>query len=369
MVEVPLFVQHRLRSTPYTERAMAYKPTYTIYNHMLLPSAYGSLEEDARHLKTAVQVWDVAAQRQVEIVGRDAKKLVTMLTPRDLRKAEPGRCYYAPITNAAGGILNDPVVLCLADDRFWLSLADSDLLYWIDGLATALDLAVRIFEPDVSPLAIQGPRAEEVVVRLFGDAIRTIKPFRFMECPFQGRPQVVARSGWSKQGGFEIYLNDFSLGNALWDAVMEAGRDFDIRPGCPNLIERIEGGLLSFGNDMNTNDTPLECGLDKFCNISPDGHDFMGKEILLRQQQEGVQKRLRGVRLAGAALAPLADPWRCFLSGAQVGEVRSAVWAPDLSSNIGIAMLEASAYALGTEIEVETPESRRTAEVCDLPFT
>ena len=368
MVEVPLFVQHRLRSTPYSERVAQYKPIYTIYNRMLLPSSYGSLEEDAQHLKTAVQVWDVSAQRQVEVLGMDAHKLITMLTPRDLRKAEPGRCYYAPITNREGGILNDPVVLCLEENRFWLSLADSDLLLWINGLATGHNLNVQIFEPDVSPLAIQGPRAEDVVARLFGEDLRAVKPFRFMRCAFQGRPQVVARSGWSKQGGFEIYLDDFSLGGALWDAVMEAGQEFDIRPGCPNLIERLEGGLLSWGNDIHFDDTPLECGLEKFCNISEDGHDFIGKQALLRQEQEGLGKRLRGVRLAGAPLAPLAHPWPCFLDDAQVGEVRSAVWSPDLSSNIGNAMLSAPAFALGASLRVATPEGDRQAEVCAIPF-
>ena len=368
MVEVPLFVQNRLRSTPFSEKVAEYKPVYTIYNRMMLPSSYGSLEENAHHLKTAVQVWDVSAQRQVEIIGTDAHKLVTMLTPRDLTKAEAGRCYYAPITNREGGIINDPVAVCLDENRFWLSLADSDLLLWVNGLATGLNLNVQIFEPDVSPLAIQGPRAEDVVARLFGEEIRAVKPFRFMRCAFHDRPQVVARSGWSKQGGFEIYLDDFSLGNALWDAVMEAGKDFDIRPGCPNLIERIESGLLSFGNDMYPEDTPLECGLDKFCSISEDGHDFIGKPALLRQQSEGFTKALRGVHIAGKPLAPLAHPWHCWLDDKPIGEVRSAVWSPDLSSNIGNAMLNAPAFTLGTSLRVATPEGDRQAEVCTLPF-
>ncbi|MCP4819552.1 MAG: dimethylsulfoniopropionate demethylase, partial [Shimia sp.] len=247
----------RLRRTPFSEGVEAAGvKAYTVYNRMLLPTVFRSVEEDYRHLKDAVQVWDVAVERQVEVRGPDAGRLMQMLTPRDLRKMQPGQCFYVPIVDETGGMLNDPVAVKLAEDRWWISIADSDLLFWVKGIAYGYRLDVLVDEPDVSPLAVQGPKAEELMARVFGDAVRDVRFFRFGWFEFQGRPFVVARSGYSKQGGFEIYVEGSDLGMPLWNALMEAGRDLDVHAGCPNLIERIEGGLLSYGNDMTDDNTP-----------------------------------------------------------------------------------------------------------------
>ena len=254
----------RLRRTPFSDGVEAAGvKAYTVYNHMLLPTVFRSIVEDYHHLKSAVQIWDVSVERQVELRGPDAARLMQMLTPRDLRGMHAGQCYYVPIVDETGGMLNDPVALKLAEDRWWISIADSDLLLWVKGIANGYRLDVLVDEPDVSPLAVQGPRADELMARVFGDAVKDIKFFRYGWFDFQGRSIVVARSGYSKQGGFEIYVEGSDIGMPLWNALMEAGKDLDVYAGCPNLIERIEGGLLSYGNDMNDDNTPHECGLGK----------------------------------------------------------------------------------------------------------
>jgi len=232
-----LSISRRIRNTPFSRRvAEAGVTAYTVYNHMLLPTVFESLEADYRHLKSRVQVWDVACERQVEIRGPDAGRLTQMLTPRDLSTMTVAQCFYTPMVDETGGMLNDPVTLKIADDCFWVSIADSDLLLWIKGLAYALHLEVDVNEPDVSPLAVQGPGADELVSRVFGQQVRGIKFFRFQEIEFQGQSMPVARSGYSRQGGFEIYLTDSKLGEPLWDALMDAGADLDVRAGGPNLI-------------------------------------------------------------------------------------------------------------------------------------
>jgi len=241
----------RLRRTPFSDGVEAAGvKAYTIYNHMLLPTLFDTIEADCAHLKRAVQVWDVACERQVELRGPDAGRLMQMLTPRDLQLMQIGQCYYVPIVDETGGMLNDPVAVKLAEDRYWISIADSDLLLWVKGVAYGYRLEVLVDEPDVSPLAVQGPKADALMARVFGDAVTKLRFFRFGWFEFQGVAHVIARSGYSRQGGFEIYVAGAQHGMPIWNALMQAGADLEVRAGCPNLIERIEGGLLSYGNDM-----------------------------------------------------------------------------------------------------------------------
>ena len=236
----------RLRRTPFSagvEREGV--KAYTVYNRMLLPTVFESVEADYHHLKKHVQVWDVSCERQIELRGPDASRLMQMLTPRDLRAMLPGQCFYVPIVDETGGMLNDPVAVKLSEDRWWISIADSDLLFWVKGIAHGYRLDVLVDEPDVSPLAVQGPKADDLMARVFGDSVRDIRFFRFGHFDFEGHDMVVARSGYSKQGGFEIYVQDSAAGMPLWDALFAAGQDLEVRAGCPNLIERIESGLLS----------------------------------------------------------------------------------------------------------------------------
>ncbi|MEX0301103.1 MAG: dimethylsulfoniopropionate demethylase, partial [Leisingera sp.] len=299
----------RLRDTPFTSGVEAAGvKAYTVYNRMLLPTVFEDVEADCRHLKTHVQVWDVAVERQVELNGPDAARLMQMLTPRDLSAMQPDQCYYVPVTDEKGGMLNDPVAIKHSDARWWISIADSDLLLWVKGLAIGAGLNVDVFEPDVSPLAVQGPKADVLMERVFGSAVRDIRFFRHKRLPFAETSFIVARSGYSKQGGFEIYVEGARHGMALWQTLFEAGADLEVRAGGPNLIERIEGGLLSYGNDMTMDNTPLECGLGKFCKVA-EGSGFIGREALARETAAGPARQIRPISIAGGAVVPPRAAW------------------------------------------------------------
>lgn len=353
----------RLRRTPFSDGVEAAGvKAYTVYNRMLLPTVFRSVEEDYRHLKEAVQVWDVACERQVELRGPDAGRLMQMLTPRDLRRMLPGQCYYVPIVDETGGMLNDPVAVKLAEDRWWISIADSDLLLWVKGVANGWRLDVLVDEPDVSPLAVQGPKADDLMARVFGDAVRDVRFFRFGIFDFQGRDMVVARSGYSKQGGFEIYVEGGDIGMPLWNALMEAGRDLDVRAGCPNLIERIEGGLLSYGNDMTDDNTPHECGLGKFCNTQT-AIGCIGRDALLRVTKEGPVQQIRAIEIEGGRVPSCNRWWPVMANGKRVGRVSSAAWSPDFNTNVAIGMVRMTHWDPGTRLEIELPGETRTGIV------
>ncbi|NOC82314.1 dimethylsulfoniopropionate demethylase [Ruegeria sp. HKCCD6428] len=353
----------RLRRTPFSEGVEAAGVKgYTVYNRMLLPTVFESVEADYRHLKTHVQVWDVSCERQVELRGPDAARLMQMLTPRDLRGMLPGQCFYVPIVDETGGMLNDPVAVKLSEDRWWISIADSDLLLWVKGIAVGYRLDVLVDEPDVSPLAVQGPKADELMARVFGDRVRDIRFFKFDMFEFEGRDLAVARSGYSKQGGFEIYVEGGDIGMPLWNALFAAGEDLHVRAGCPNLIERIEGGLLSYGNDMTDDNTPHECGLGKFCNTHT-AIGCIGRDALLRVAKEGAVQQIRPIAIAGDPVPGCDHPWDLFASGKRVGQVTSAAWSPDFETNVAIGMVRLSHWDAGTELEVETPAGMRRATV------
>jgi len=353
----------RLRRTPFSDGVEAAGvKAYTVYNHMLLPTVFRSVQEDYRHLKEAVQVWDVACERQVAVRGPDAGRLVQLLTPRDLRSMQPGQCYYIPIVDETGGMLNDPVAVKLTEDRWWISIADSDLLYWIKGLAYGYRLDVLIDEPDVSPLAVQGPRADDLMAAVFGDQVRQIRFFRFMPLNFQGRDLVVARSGYSKQGGFEIYVEGEDFGMPLWNALMEAGKSMDVHAGCPNAIERIEAGLLSYGNDMTDDNTPHECGLGRFCSTQT-AIGCIGRDALLRVAAEGPVKQIRAISIAGDPVPVCDRYWPLFADGKVVGRVSSTAWSPDFDTNVAIGMVRMTHWDEDTALIVETPDGSRQATV------
>ena len=353
----------RLRRTPFSEGVeVAGVKAYTVYNRMLLPTVFDSVEADYRHLKTHVQLWDVACERQVEIRGPDAARLMQMLTPRDLRGMLPGQCYYVPIVDETGGMLNDPVAVKLAEDRWWISIADSDLLLWVKGIASGYRLDVLVDEPDVSPLAVQGPKADDLMARVFGEEIRKVRFFRFGWFQFRGRDLPIARSGYSKQGGFEIYVEGGDIGMPLWNALMEAGADLDVRAGCPNLIERIEGGLLSYGNDMTRDNTPHECGLGRFCNTET-AIGCIGRDALLRVAREGPIRQIRPLTIDGPPVPACDRPWPLLFGAEKVGQVTSAAASPDFKANVAIGMVRMTHWHPGSELVVETTDGPRRAVV------
>ena len=361
-----LFPSRRLRATPFTSRVSALGVTgYTVYNHMLLATVFESLQEDYKHLKEYVQIWDVSVERQVQLLGPDAHKLACMISARDLTNAKVGRCYYAPICDQNGAIINDPIALRLAENKYWFSISDSDLLLWVQGIAIGLGLNVDICEPDVSPLAIQGPLADDLMADVFGEEIREVKFFHFKAFSFRGHMLNIARSGWSKQGGFEIYLDDTNLGEELWDAIWAKGKKYNIRAGCPNLIERVEAGLLSYGNDMNREDTPLEIGLEKYVSLDSEV-DFIGKAALQKQRKVGIKKRLMGIEIDGSKMPPLTMPKKVSIEGKNVGMITSAVFSPDYGGNIGFAMIKASNAYVGAEVMVDSEEGPQRGILCEI---
>ncbi|MCP5082867.1 MAG: dimethylsulfoniopropionate demethylase [Alphaproteobacteria bacterium] len=368
-----LNMSSRIRWTPYADKVEeAGGCGFSVVNHTLLPKGFGApVEGEYWHLCEHARVWDVSCQRQVEISGPDAEQLVQWMTPRDVSNAKIGQCFYVPLADERARMLNDPVLLKLANDRFWLSIADSDVLLWAKGLALGARMDVHVHEPDVSPLAVQGPKAEDVVATLFGDAIRKIKFFRFGYVEFQGTTQLIARSGFSKQGGFEIYLNLSALGPALWDSVMEAGQAFIIRAGCPNLIERIEGGLLSFGNEMNSDNNPLECGMADYCDLDAGGA-FIGQDAIEEIRIAGHQREIRGVTFGGAPCPQCVVPWPVHAAADDqpwIGQVTSGIYSPKLNANIGLSMIERGYWEPGQAVFVETSDGQvREGQISSLPF-
>jgi len=266
------------------------------------------------------------------------------------------------MVDETGGMLNDPVAVKLDEDRYWISIADSDLLFWIKGIANGYRLEVRVEEPDVSPLAVQGPLADDLMARVFGDAVRDIRFFRYKRLEFQGRSLVVARSGYSKQGGFEIYVEGGDIGMPLWHALFEAGADLDVRAGCPNLIERIESGLLSYGNDMTRDNTPHECGLGRFCNTEA-AIGCVGRDALIRVAKDGPVQQIRPIAIEGGPVPGCDRPWPVMSGQAQVGQVTSAAWSPDFETNVAIGMVRMTHWQPFTDVDVVLPGGEVRAAV------
>jgi dimethylsulfoniopropionate demethylase len=357
----------RLRSTPFTSRIENHGVTaYTIYNHMLLPASFGNLEKEYFHLKEHVQVWDVAAERQVQITGKDASKLVQLMTCRNLSKAKIGRCYYAPIIDEQGGILNDPVALKLSEDKWWLSLADSDIGLYAKGIASGLGLQVEINEPDVNILAVQGPKSFKLMEKVLGKKITELKFFGFDYYTFKGNKFLIARSGWSKQGGYEVYVENSKAGQMLYDELFSAGKEFNVEPGCPNLIERIESALLSAGNDFDSGDNPYECGFDKYIDIETDVN-YLGKKALIEISKEGINKKLMGV-LIDMDKIEVTEEIPLYNNENIIGNLRSATYSPNLKKVVGIAMIKRKFWNKTIDIELKINKQSSKGRLCDLPI-
>ncbi len=361
----------RLRTTPFHDAVVAAGVTdASVYNRMLLPLSFGDRDAEYRRLTEGVAIWDVAVERQVEVRGPDADACVQYLTSRDLSNMKHGQGKYVAICDHHGRILNDPVLLKLAD-RYWFSLADSELLLWVRAVAYERGFDVTVDEPDVSPLAVQGPMAEPLIADLFGPHIRDLKYFWFHETDLRGIPLVLCSSGWSKQGGFELFLQDGSRGNELWNIVMEAGRPYDIGPGGPNNTERIESGLLSWGGDTTPDSNPFEAGMARFVDVDTPV-DYIGKAALQRVAAEGPARLFTGLTIAGGPDLPrswpLAERSPVWLGQEQVGTMSSVTFSPRLQSTIAVAQIRREVVEAGSPVEISSPTGRRAATIQKLPF-
>jgi aminomethyltransferase len=364
----PKLYSFRIRKSPYFEATERYGcKAYTTYNNMYLPLVYQDLVSDYWHIKKGVTIWDVGCQRQVEITGPDAFEFLQHLTPRNLTNFKVGQCKYTALTTQEGGILNDPVASRLGENHFWLSIADRDVLLWAKGLAVGFQMQVDIQEPDVSPLAVQGPKSFDVMADLFGDWVRKLRYFWFREIEFRGMPLVVARSGWSKQGGYELYLRDGRYGDRLWEIVMEAGRPYNIQPSTPSPIERIESGLLNYWEDMTEYTDPYEVGLGKFVDLDQEV-DFIGKEALKEIKAAGIKRKLVGLEIHSEPLSQSAQPWSIECENQPVGAITSAIYSPDLDKNIAFALVAVECTDMGTRLVVDMGQKKVDATVTPIPF-
>jgi len=291
-----------------------------------------------------------------------------MLTPRDLSNCAVGQCRYVVLTGADGGILNDPVLLRLAEDRYWLSLADNDILLWAQGLAIGLNFDVEICEPDVSPLQVQGPKSADVMKALFGDWVVELPYYRLRETELDGIPVVVARTGYGGEWGYEVYLCDSRYGEKLWDKIMAAGADHDIGPGASSP-RRIEAGIMSYGADITREDNPFQVGLGRLVDLDKVA-DFIGKEALICAKQTGVDRKLVGVEISiNPSHDVVTERWPIIDNkGTQIGEVRSRAFSQRVGKYIGYAMLPIDLTREGTRIELVADWATASATVVPLPF-
>lgn len=365
---VAVFPTARLRTSPFYESAVAEGMTAaSIYNRMIMPTTYGDPEAEYWRLIHGVSQWDVGVERQVQLKGKDAGKLAQILAARDISKCKYGQGKYVPICNHRGTIINDPILLKHADDLYWLSIADSDIWLWASAIVAERGLDVEVSEPDVSPMALQGPKAEDVVASVMGDWVRDLKYFWFRDAEIEGIPVTIQRSGWSKQGGFEIYLKDGRRGTQLWNIFKEAGQPHGIGPGAPTSAERTESGLLSVGGDTDENTNPFEVRLDKYVSLDvPD--DTLGIKALRQIKAAGPKRHQLGLILEGAKPAPLGFTHEdILLQGRKVGVMTNCAWSPRMKANLGFALI-AREVAAGSEVEVARSSGATAAKLVELPF-
>ena len=359
----------QIRKSPFFDSTVKWGATgFSVYNHMYIPRDFGNPEQNFWNLIEKAILCDVAVERQVEITGPDAYKFIQLLTPRDLSKLAVGQCKYVLITNNEGGILNDPVLLRLAENHFWLSLADSDVLLWAQGLAVNSGLDVQIKEPDVSPLQLQGPTSGEIMIKLFGEGIKNLKYYWLREYNLDGIPLIISRTGWSSELGYEIYLRDGSKGNELYEKIMLAGKDHGLQPGHTSSIRRIEGVMLSYHADADINTNPFELGLYRLVSLDND-INFVGKEALQKIKDKGITRKQVGIEIDSEPLkGPNTTFWKIEKNNIEIGKVTSAVYSPRLKKNIALAMVSVDQSELRNKFQANTDEGKFNCVVVEKPF-
>lgn len=359
----------QVRKSPYSDAALRWGAKgFSVYNHMYIPRDFGDPDQNFWNLVNEAILCDVSVERQVEIKGPDAAKFTQFLSCRDLSKCQVGQCKYVLITDQHGGIINDPILLKLAEGHFWLSIADSDVLLWARGIAVNSGMNVEISEPDVSPLQLQGPKSRDILRAAFGDAPTELKYYRFMEFEWDGVPLIISRTGWSSELGYEIFLRDGSQGDRLWEHLMAVGTPLGLKPGHTSSIRRIEAGMLSYHADMNLANNPYELGMGRLVDLDMEA-DFVSKAALTKIKDTGVSQQLVGLEIDGDPFVGSNDFfWPIMKDGVQVGTVTSAIYSPRLEKNIALALISIDHAASGTALEVDKLSETRTCNVVPIPF-
>ena len=362
----------RVRKSPFFEETIKSGATnFTTYNHMTMPVGYTTPEQEYHSLINDVTLWDVAAERQVEVVGEDAAKFVQYMTPRNLSTFKDGFCRYAFMTDENGGIINDPLILKFNDNKFWLSIADSDAILWCKGVALSGKFNVKISEPEACPLSLQGPRSKELIRKVTNDdpIIMGLKYYQFIETNLFGIDIIIARSGWSNQFGYEIYITREIDAPTLWNSLMDAGKEFRIVPSCPNQIDRIEAGMISHQGDTSLEENPLELNLPKFYDLDQEA-DFVGKGALLKIREEGIKKQFTGFKISGKKIGynmariPLFNK-----NGEQQGFVTSTIYSPNFGCNIALGYIDINLTNSEDVFNINHDGEEREVEVVPLPFS
>ena len=359
----------RVRKSPYFNSTIKYGATaFSVYNHMYMPVTYDGTLEDYKKLLDGVQLWDVGVERQVQIKGPDAKSLAQFLTPRNIKNCSIGQAMYTPLTDFKGNLINDPVMLRVDEDCYWFSVSDGDLLLWAQAIAAGYKFEVDVDEPDVSPLQVQGPNSIKLMTKVFGDWINDLSFYRFKEINHEGIPMVIARMGYSKELCYELFLQDHSKGDELWEILWQAGQEFNISPGSPNIILRLEGGILSYLADIDRTNNPYEVGLDRMVDLDQDD-DFIGKDALREICLKGPEKKLMGAEIHGDPLTIFnAEHWPVFINNKNVGSMNAMVYSPRLNKNICYTILDIEHAKSGQEITISAPGSELKAVTVDLPW-
>ena len=359
----------QVRKSPYSDAALRWGAKgFSVYNHMYIPRDFGDPRQNFWYLVNDAILCDVSVERQVQIKGPDAAKFTQFLCCRDLSKCQVGQCKYVLITDQDGGIINDPILLKLAEDHFWLSIADSDVLLWARGVAVNSRMDVDISEPDVSPLQLQGPKSRDVLRAAFGDAPTELKYYRFMEFDWDGVPLIISRTGWSSELGYEIFLRDGTQGEKLWEHLMAVGGPLGLKPGHTSSIRRIEAGMLSYHADMTLANNPYEMGMGRLVDLDMEA-DFISKAALTLIKERGVSQQLVGLEIDGAPFVGSNDFfWPVLNEGVKVGTVTSAIYSPRLQKNIALAMISIDHTASGRVLQVDKLSETRACTVVPIPF-
>jgi len=341
---------------------------FSVYNHMYIPRDFGNPEQNFWNLVNDAILCDVSVERQVEIKGPDATKFVQYLTPRDISKCDVGQCKYILLTDNNGGILNDPVLLRIEENHYWLSLADSDILLWAKGVLINSGMDVQLCEPDVSPLQLQGPKSREIMKKIFGEQIDEIGYYRFKKFKKFGIPLIISRTGWSSELGYEIFLCDGSKGSMLWEEIMKIGAPLGLKPGHTSTIRRVEGAMLSYHADINSNNNPYEVGLERLVDLDKDD-DFIGKLALTNLKKNGAKNKQIGLVIE---CDPLQNPnnefWDIINNNKKIGKVTSAVYSPRLEKNIALAIIESKYAKVGSRFKIGINDAFINCEQVSLPF-